>query len=135
VGYELSADALTALGWRDCDRINPAAMPVVSGHDCADDCVIGESHEKKFIINCELFVDYKVWSIVGCFVTENCLPQCNNLVAMVLVNVLRNPDIHMGDGISRVARIRWIPVRVASGFFRYRQPHPIPDGSLTASDG
>src|SRR6267142_1359680 len=101
MGNELRTDDLPAMRRRDGDRVNPAAMAVVSGHDCADHCIAGDGYEKQVIVDCEFFIDDEVWAIVGGFVGENCLPQDDDLAALQLVIVMRNCNIHLGETSNR----------------------------------
>jgi len=101
MGNELRTDALPAMRKRDGDRVNPAAMAVVSRHDGSNDFFVGDGDKEQVIIDCDFFIDHEVWAIVGGFVGENCLPQDDDLAALQLVIVMRNCNIHLGETSNR----------------------------------
>jgi hypothetical protein len=55
-------------------------MPVVSGHYAADDLPLSHRDEQKPVANRKLFFKYELRRVVRTGISENLLPQFNQLI-------------------------------------------------------
>ncbi len=74
MGNKVGSGALPAMGWGDGNGVNPAAMAIVSGHDCANDSGISDGDKEKLIVNLDLLINDQPRIVVRRLVTKDFLP-------------------------------------------------------------
>src|SRR6476646_10641762 len=62
--------------------VNPASMPVVACHDGPNNQFIDDCNEKKVVLVLQFFVDSKSRPVMRILITENVLPQSDDLATM-----------------------------------------------------
>src|ERR1035437_5676343 len=76
-------------------------MPVVSGHDAADDLPIGLGHKQQPVTGRQLLVDHKLRCVVQARIAEDLLPQRNQLLAVGRHVELVNDFLHPANTTER----------------------------------
>ena len=79
-------------------------MAIVSSHNGAYNHLSPDGHEEKPVSYSNLLVNYQFWTIVGCFVTKNFLPERHNLHPMFQIIKL---DDFNGISIHRFHLTSW----------------------------